>query len=115
MRAVNPARHTVLACQVRRADTFWQRLRGLMFQPLLPPGAGLLIVPCNQVHTFWMRFAIDVVFLDRSGRVVGQMAQLAPGRIWPRVPDAYLALELPAGALVASGTVPGDVILVGGT
>lgn len=110
MRAVNPQRGTVLAWRVERADGFWRRLRGLMFRPPLPPGAALLLVPCRQVHTFWMRCAIDVVFLDRRGRVVAVLPELAPGRIGPRVGGAHAALELPAGTAAATRTAVGDEI-----
>lgn len=110
MQVVNRGRGTVVARRVERADSFWRRLRGLMFRTALPLGTGLLIRPCNQVHTYWMRFPIDVVFLDRAGRVVGVQSELHPGRMWPRVKGAHAALELPAGTVAATRTAPGDLL-----
>lgn len=112
MQAINRGRGTVLASQVEVADSFWRRLLGLMFRPALPPGRGLLLQPCRQVHTCWMRFPIDVVFLDRQGRVVAVHREMPPGRIGAVVPGAWAALELPAGTAAAAGTVPGDHLIL---
>ncbi|HLO94144.1 MAG TPA: DUF192 domain-containing protein, partial [Burkholderiaceae bacterium] len=52
------------------ARSFWQRLGGLLVRPRLGAGEGLLLKPCNSVHTCFMRYAIDVIYLDREGRVL---------------------------------------------
>lgn len=110
MRAVNVTRGTVVAQEVELARDFWSRLRGLIGRPSLPPGCGLWLEPCDQIHTFWMAFAIDAAFLAPDGRVLAAMANLAPGRAWPRVAGARACLELPAGTLAATGTQVEDVI-----
>jgi uncharacterized membrane protein (UPF0127 family) len=95
---------TVVADKVAVADTRATRAVGLLNRSGLEPGEALWIVPSRGVHTWWMRFAIDVVALDDSGVVVDQVSALKPWRI--RLPRRGTAgvLELPAGALNATGT-----------
>ncbi len=101
----------VLGDRIGVADRWWLRLRGLLGQPDLPEGAGLLLEPCQAIHMLGMRFPLDVAFLDSSGAVVAAYHALAPGGRtgWHRA--ATTALELPAGTLQASGTGVGDVIV----
>lgn len=110
----NPRTGAVLATAARRANSFWTRFLGLMGAPGLPEGGGLLIVPCSSVHCFGMKFTIDVLFLSREGEVLHVMPEMAPGRVSPIVRKARAVLELPAGAIAASGTVVGDRLLVPG-
>lgn len=81
---------------VRRADHFFSRLAGLLFSSPLQPGDGLLIVPCSAVHTAFMRFTIDVVFLDRAGLILKTVPHLKPWRA-AACHGAYQTLELAAG------------------
>ncbi len=100
----------ILAHQVEPATTFWARLRGLMFRARLAPQTGLLLEPCPQIHTCFMRFAIDVVFLDKHHRVVAVIEQMKPWRMSPFFAHSHAALELPAGTL--QGRVhPGDELI----
>jgi uncharacterized membrane protein (UPF0127 family) len=100
---------TLVHAQV--ADSFWSRGRGLLGRSALAPQQGLLIRPCSSVHTFFMRFAIDVVYLDREWRVTKVAADLKPWRLsWGR--GANMVLELPAGEAGRQGIVPG-LVLVG--
>lgn len=100
----------VLGTAVRRADSFWLRLRGLMFRRALHPGEGLLILPCKAVHTHFMRIPIDVLFLDGSNRVLHLLARMEPWGQSPVVREAAAVLELAAGA--AAGTRPGDQLIL---
>src|SRR5512145_1637770 len=89
----------LVADRLRLAHTHWTRLKGLLGTRSLPPGEGLWLRPCRQVHMFGMRYAIDVVFLDEQQRVVHLVSDLAPGRISPKVGSAASVLELPAGTI----------------
>jgi uncharacterized membrane protein (UPF0127 family) len=109
-RARNAARGTVLADRLRTADTHWSRLRGLIGTPSLPAGEGLWIRPCRQVHMFWMRYPIDVLFLDETHRVVGVVEALAPGSISPKIAAAASVIELPAGTVSRAGVGTGAQI-----
>lgn len=104
----------VLGARVSVARTPLTRLRGLLGRAGLGPGEGLLIRPCNGVHTIGMRFSIDVVFMDAGGRVVRIEQALSPGRMVPWVRHARQALELPAGAVKAAGVVVGSQLNVEG-
>jgi len=107
---VNLTRGRVLARHVRYANTFRTRLVGLLGRRALPPGEALVIVPCRSVHTFFMRFAIDVAFLDREWRVVHLVHNLCPFRLTPVVTRAHCAVELQAHRLRETGCRVGDVL-----
>ena len=81
------------------ADTFWGRLCGLQFRRPLPAGTGLLLVPCGSIHTMWMRFAIDVAMLDRSGRVLYVRRAVRPWRYVHAPRGTHAVLETAAGDL----------------
>jgi uncharacterized membrane protein (UPF0127 family) len=100
----------VVANRVAVADTHATRAVGLLSRDGLEPGEGLWIVPSRGVHTFWMRFSIDVIALDDRGVIIDRVAHLKPWRI--RLPRRGTAgvLELPAGTLDESGTSVGHRI-----
>ncbi|MBI5480795.1 MAG: DUF192 domain-containing protein [Deltaproteobacteria bacterium] len=110
MRAENVTRGRTLAGRVAVADRPAARLRGLIGRPPLQAGEGLLIEPCSGVHTFFMSFAIDVVFVGADGLVVAALGPLRPWRLTRIYPTATAALELPAGTVAATGTAAGDRI-----
>ncbi|MBI5420116.1 MAG: DUF192 domain-containing protein [Deltaproteobacteria bacterium] len=115
MIVVNRTKGKVLGDRVGRAETFFRRLRGLLFAPPLEGGEGLWIAPCGSVHTFGMRYPIDVLFLDRRGEVVGLYPNLAPNRFTKHTGRAKGALELPAGMISGTGTELSDRLeLLGG-
>jgi uncharacterized membrane protein (UPF0127 family) len=107
LRIRNATRNTVLATAVLVAETSRQRRTGLLRHKSLPPGEGLLIGPCEAVHTFGMKFAIDVLFLDRKHKVLKVRPEMGRGKISVCL-RAHSVLELPAGTAAATGTLPGD-------
>lgn len=92
------------------AADWWSRLRGLLGRAPLQPGEGLLLRGENAIHTLGMTFAIDVLFLDRAGRVVHLISAMPPWRISPFVTRARDVLELPAGIIAQTNTMLGDQI-----
>jgi uncharacterized membrane protein (UPF0127 family) len=102
-------RRAVVCDRCRLAETPVARLRGLMGAPRLGRGEGLLLLPAAAVHTLFMRFPIDVVFLDRNGTVVGAVECLRPWR-FSTCRGASAALELPAGAWGQAGGRVGDLV-----
>ena len=94
----------MLVSGAHRAVTPWERMRGLLGRAGLAPGEGLLIERCSSIHTCFMRFAIDVVYLDADWRVVKKVRRLAPWR-FSGCRRAAHTLELAAGALEA-GPLP---------
>ncbi len=100
-------RGTTLADRADIADTSAKRNTGLLKHSSLEPGEGLWITPCEGVHTFFMKFPIDVVFLSRDKRVL----KIRPNMVRSRISLNLLAhsvLELPAGTLAETGTQRGD-------
>lgn len=87
------------------------RMRGLLGREGLEPGTGMLIDAAPSVHMFFMRFPIDVVFLDRDRTVVRVRHRLAPWRV-AGARHAVAALELPAGAAAEAGIQEGDVLVL---
>lgn len=110
LRAYNRTRNLPLVIRGKIAATWWSRLRGLLGRPPLQPGEGLLLRGENAIHTFGMTFAIDVLFLDRTGRVVHLIPTMPPWRISPFVARARDVLELPAGVIAQTQTSLGDHI-----
>jgi len=92
--------------RVAVAESWWQRLRGLLARPRMQTGEGLLLLECGSVHTIGMSYPIDVAFLDAEGMVVRNVT-LRPCRVGVGGPGAVHALELPAGRLDETGTAPG--------
>lgn len=89
----------VLAQEVEVASAFFKRLKGLMFRPSMSMGKAMLLSPCPQIHTCFMRFSLDVLFLDKNGTVLYVIENMKPWRISPIVCHAAQTLELPAGIL----------------
>ncbi len=113
--AFNRTRGAYLATELSLADTHWSRLRGLMGTKAeaFSAGRALWIVPCRGVHTFAMRFPIDVVYLDRGQVVVHMEKNLMPWRMAPVRMSAASVLELPPNTLAGSGTSVGDELEIG--
>lgn len=92
-----------LARFVETADTFFARFVGLQFRLPLRRGHGLLLYPAKGIHTFWMRGAIDVLWLDRNGIVVRVAETLPPWRVRMATTDTFAVLELGAGTVSQFG------------
>lgn len=104
--ALAPIGHTM---HVRVACGFARRARGLLFAPPLRDDESLLLAPCNSVHTIGMRYAIDVVFLDRGARVLRVVRELMPWRACAQRGAAGV-LELAAGAAARWGLHSGTAV-----
>ncbi len=107
VRVLNLTRNTELGASIEIAGDSRTRRTGLLDRSSLAPGEGLWIVPCESVHTFFMKFAIDLVYLDKSRTVRKVRHAVNPWRVSACF-TAHSILELPAGAARATGTVPGD-------
>jgi uncharacterized protein len=107
LRIWNLTRQVVLADSVEVADQGSTRRKGLLGRDGLPAGAGLWITPCESVHTFWMKFAIDLVYLDRSKRVKKVRSGVPPWRLSACF-SAHSVLEFASGTVDRTHTRPGD-------
>lgn len=108
IRVVNRSRGTLLGNRIRLVDTWSGRLRGYLGRPEPMPGEGILLVPCNAIHMFGLDFALDLIFLNKSGDVVRAIEALRPWKRTSRIEDARFALEVPTGTIEASYTRVGD-------
>jgi len=110
--AFNRTRRISLASHLVVADTYWSRLAGLMAlgPAKFPAGRGLWIVPSHGVHTFGMRFPIDVAYLDDKKHIIYLAHNLKPWRVAPVSMKAASVIELPENTLKATGTTVGDKI-----
>ena len=112
VRVENATRSSVVAERCRVARSLIDRGVGLLRSPEPPPGEGLLIERTQSIHTWFMRYPIDLVFVDRRGTVTRTVSRLAPWRIVPWARGARDCIELRAGAVEGSGTRPGDVLTI---
>ncbi|HSH76722.1 MAG TPA: DUF192 domain-containing protein [Longimicrobiales bacterium] len=110
VRVVHDTSGVPLGSRVAVADSWWRRLRGLLARPAIEKEQGLLLLDCGSVHTFGMTYPIDVAFLDGDGRVLRSIAGLRPWRVGLGGEGATHTLELPAGRLNETGTVPGILL-----
>jgi uncharacterized membrane protein (UPF0127 family) len=105
----NQTRNTVLGRSVDMADTSEKRRTGLLKRERLEAGEGLWIIPCESVHTFFMKFPIDLVYLDKDKKV-RKVRKAVPAWRLSACLTAHSILELPAGTIEETGTQTGDVL-----
>ena len=110
MKIINTTRNQCLAENVLIADTVSKRLVGLLNKKSFSPPEALIIKPSNSIHTFFMRFPIDVIFLDRHNRVIKIIPEFKPFHLSAFYFKAVLVVELPAGRIAATLTQVGDML-----
>ncbi|RKD28855.1 hypothetical protein BET03_07035 [Thermohalobacter berrensis] len=99
MKIRNISKSNVLVKNGMLADNFFTRFKGLMGKKELKKGEALCIKPCKGIHTFFMRFNIDAVFINKKGKVCKIIKNLRPWKIAPYVKEAEMVIELPKGAV----------------
>jgi uncharacterized membrane protein (UPF0127 family) len=104
-------RDTVLAQTVTVADNFFTRLKGLLGTTGLPKGQALLIRPCNSVHTFGMKYDIDVLFVDKEGQIRKIVASMRHGRVAYCSDSAYV-IEMAGGSVAGAGVNVGEYLQI---
>jgi len=110
MKLVNKTRSVKLIENIELANTYWKRFIGLMGRKNLPEGAGMIIIPNNSVHCFFMRIPIDVLFVDKNQQIVYIYPNMRPWRVSKIVGKAHYVVELPAHTAQKSGTIVGDLL-----
>ena len=112
MRVLNKSKGTVITTRMRVADSPWTRFWGLIGRKALADGEALLLKPCSSIHTIFMRFPIDVVFIDAHNQVVKVVSELQPFRLAVALHDTQSVLELEAGAATQADVAPGDRLVI---
>ncbi|WZL72716.1 DUF192 domain-containing protein [Clostridiaceae bacterium 35-E11] len=110
VKLINLNTDQVLAFHLYSADSFGKRLRGLMFTKNLPSNCGLLIRPCQRIHTYFMQYNIDVLHLDSNQQVITLEENLQPGKIGIKHSSTFEIIELPAGTIQKTDTKVGHQI-----
>jgi len=101
-----------LANNVQEAYSFRKRFFGLMFKKDFPLGCALHLNPCRSVHTFFMNFPIDVIYLDDTYKVVGLNSNLTPSKLGNIVAEASSVIELPHGVIQSTRTEIGHYVMI---
>lgn len=109
----NLSKENKLLDNVKIADSFFTRLKGLLGESGLEPGEGLIIKPCNSIHTFGMKFPIDIAFIDKDNKVVHIMDNTPKGKMSPIIKGAKYVIEARAGDFKARNLEVGDIIEIG--
>lgn len=112
LKIINISKNTILAEKAEIADTFLERLKGLLGKSRLEPKAGLILRPCTSIHTFFMRFPIDAVFVDSQNRIIKAYHSLPAWRLSAIFFNSIFCIELPAGTLHTSSTEAGDYLQI---
>jgi uncharacterized protein len=112
MKILNVTKSTVLADKAVLADSMMKRLVGLLDRDHLDEGEGLILSPSNSIHSFFMRFTFDAIFLDRNNLVIAVIPFFKPSHISPIFYNALNTLELPAGTVSKTDTRIGDKIKI---
>lgn len=110
----NLTKQVVLAHEVRLACSFKERFKGWMGKQRVEKGQALLIYPCKGIHTWFLRFPLDILFLSKEGEVLLTLSNLPPFRFSPWVPLSQAVVELPAGCIQATNTSAGDKLILYG-
>ena len=108
VKIINKRNNEYVALNVQIADTFFTRMKGLLGREGLEKDQGLIITRCQSIHMFFMKFSIDVLFLNKEMQVVGMCHSIKPFRLSPLFFKANKALELPSGLLFEKKIFLGD-------
>jgi len=112
LKLINKTKNTVLAEEIIVAQTIFKRLKGLLGEREFKKDKALILKPANSIHTFFMRFPIDVLFVDKNNKIVGLKNKFRPWRISRIYGQAKFVIELPEGIIFESKTEKGDEIIL---
>lgn len=106
---LNVTRNTQIANRAEVAGSGMKRSKGLLGRKGLDAGEGMWIVPCEAVHTFFMQFPLDLIYLDKKNRIRKVKSNVRPWRLSVCL-SAHSIIELPVGAIRDSQSQPGDIV-----
>lgn len=112
VRVINRTKNTVVAEEAQVAKSAWARFVGLWGRRGLAPDHGLLITPCSSIHSFFMLFTFDAIFLGRDGVVVKAVPTIRPFWLALGGQGARDVLELPKGTITRTNTAVGDQLII---
>lgn len=110
MKLINEISKKIISENLIRADNYYKRLKGLMFTDYLPENSAMHIIPCNEIHTFFMKYSIDVLYLDKNNKIISMDEELIPGKIGRLIKGSNSVIELPPGKIKKEGIEIGQVL-----
>lgn len=110
MKIINIPKNTILIENCPVADSFFKRFIGLLGKKSISSNEGLIIKPCNSIHMFFMKFSLDVIFVNKKNEVVAIYENIKPWKFTPVIKGAYIAIELSPNTVVNTKTTIGDVL-----
>jgi len=106
----NKKNNEILATKIKTANNPFSRMIGLLGKDKLDTGEALHIIPCKSIHSFFMKFEFDVVFIDKNKQIKHIINSMQPWRVSKICFDSYSVLEMPAGILNSTKTIAGDFL-----
>lgn len=110
MQIINKTKNSIIADKAKIADTFMSRMIGLLNRKCINKGEALIITKCNSIHMFFMKFAIDAIFIDKNNVVVGLIPAITPFCLSPIFFKSSYVVEVPCQTIADTNTSIGDVI-----
>lgn len=110
MKVYNSSKNSIILNNVKMAENFFTRSVGLLTKKSLSEGEGLIIKPCCSIHTFFMKFNIDVLLINKKNEVIALYENVAPWRVLPIHPTSKYVIELPAKSISDKNIEKGDLI-----
>jgi uncharacterized protein len=104
MRLINQTKNVLLAEDVFIAKTIFTRIKGLLGRKVFLPNQAVILDPCDSVHTFFMHFPIDIIFIDKDYKVIKTLPNFKPNRITRKYWHSSKVIELPSGKLDITNT-----------
>lgn len=112
MKIIKKADNSVIAEDVIIADTLFKRMKGLLGKKEFGKGQAIVLEPCNSIHTFFMRFPIDVLFLDKENKILKAVPSLEPFKLTRVYFSAARTVELSCGTIKSFSIKEGDSLLI---
>lgn len=109
---INKTNDSIISKNMKVADSYFKRLKGLMFTKEFPEENSLQLIPCNQIHTFFMKYMIDALYLDKNNNIIFIDENLKPGKVGKRIKKALSVIELPSGNVKKFNIKIGDLIII---
>lgn len=112
MKIYNSTQNNLIVDDVKVAENFFTRSIGLLSRNALSENEGLLIKPCCSIHTLFMKFSIDVLFVNKKNEIIALYENVKPWRILPIHPTSYYVIELASGQISNKKIEKGDLIQI---
>ena len=110
VKVYNSTKSNIIADDANIAQNPITRTLGLLIKKDFPDGHGLVILPCCSIHTFFMKFSIDVLFVNKKNQVVAVFENVKKNRILPIILNSYYVVELPMGTILSKNIEKGDLL-----